>query len=268
MTARKLPRNLVEKVWGVDLLPAPFPRASKKIGEVHFEPPPEMPQLLVKHIFTSERLSIQVHPNDEQAKAADHGCRGKSECWAITSAVAGASIGLGFDRSIDAATMREAALDGSIVDMMTWHEVEPGDFFDVPANTVHAIGPGIGLVEIQQNSDLTYRLFDYGRPRELHLEEGIAAALGSPYPASLGTRLPEHGCRQLIDGPHFALWAIAGALDAAASISDEPVLVVPASGGGRINGKRIAFGECAWVDRIESLDVPRGSRFLIACPRA
>ncbi|PEQ10193.1 mannose-6-phosphate isomerase, partial [Novosphingobium sp. PC22D] len=156
----------VEKPWGRDVLPAPFSApAGKRIGEIWFEPPPELPQLLVKYIFTSEALSVQVHPSDAETMAAGLGRQGKEECWLILAAEPGARLGIGFREPLDGAAMRKAALDGSIEHLMDWHSVRPGDFFHIPAGTVHAIGAGVSLIEVQQNSDITYRLYDYGRPR-------------------------------------------------------------------------------------------------------
>src|SRR3546814_17607182 len=97
--------------------------------------------------------------------------------------------------------MRTAALDGSIEGLMAWHEVSPGDFFYIPANTVHAIGAGVSLIEVQQNSDITYRLFDYGRPRELHLEEGIGVAKGEPYAMEWSKRVAPGGAQVPVDRP-------------------------------------------------------------------
>jgi len=165
---RQLPTRLVEKVWGRDALPAPFVAPQgKRIGEIWFEPPPEHPDLLVKYLFTSENLSVQVHPSDADALAGEEG---KEECWLVLDAEPGATLAIGFDEPITAEQMEAAARDGSIEDLLTWHPVKAGDLFYLPAGTVHAIGPGLSLVEVQQTSDTTFRLFDYGRPRELHLE--------------------------------------------------------------------------------------------------
>jgi mannose-6-phosphate isomerase len=98
--------------------------------------------------------------------------RGKEECWLVIDAEPGATLGVGFHEPVSHEVLRAAALDGSIEDMLVWHPVKAGDFFYIPANTVHAIGAGVSLIEIQQNSDITYRLYDYGRPRELHLDKG------------------------------------------------------------------------------------------------
>ena len=151
-----LETRTVEKPWGRDSLPAPFTApAGKRIGEIWFEPPRDLPQLLVKYIFTSEKLSVQVHPSDTQTEAKGLGRQGKEECWLVIDAEPGAVLGIGFEQPIDAATMRAAAEDGSIEDMLTWHEVRPGDFFYIPANTVHAIGGGVSILEVHQNSDIT-----------------------------------------------------------------------------------------------------------------
>ena len=196
-----LETRTVEKPWGRDSLPAPFTApAGKRIGEIWFEPPRDLPQLLVKYIFTSEKLSVQVHPSDTQTEAKGLGRQGKEECWLVIDAEPGAVLGIGFEQPIDAETMRAAAEDGSIEDMLTWHEVRPGDFFYIPANTVHAIGGGVSIIEVQQNSDITYRLYDYGRPRELHLDEGMAVAKGEPYDMARRLLLPVSGDAALVDG--------------------------------------------------------------------
>jgi len=175
----------VEKVWGRDVLPAPFTAPTgKRIGEVWFEPPAQLPQLLIKYIFASQNLSVQVHPSDAQTLAQGLGRQGKEECWLVIAAEPGARLGIGFGQSITPQAMRAAALDGSIEHLLAWHEVRPGDFYYIPANTVHAIGAGVSVIEVQQNSDITYRLYDYGRldddkPRELHLDAAVAVAQGA-----------------------------------------------------------------------------------------
>ena len=147
---RKLPSTFVDKIWGVDRLPAPFPHPSQnRIGEVWFAPPDELDELLVKYIFTSERLSVQAHPDDRQAQGMGLGSKGKSECWVILDAEPGATIAVGFRDEITPEEMRASALDGTIVDKLVWHEVLEGDVFYIPAGTVHAIGGGVSLIEIQ-----------------------------------------------------------------------------------------------------------------------
>jgi mannose-6-phosphate isomerase len=200
----KLERRYVEKPWGRTELPPMFDAPEgKRIGEVWFTGAPDKP-LLVKYLFTSERLSIQVHPDDEQARARGLP-RGKSECWYILDAEPDATLGLGLKREVQADELRAAALDGSIEQLMHWRAVRAGDAFMVPAGTIHAVGAGISLLEFQQNSDVTYRLYDYGRPRELHLDDGIAVARAEPYPDALAQHLSPDEYRTLVEGPQFIL---------------------------------------------------------------
>jgi len=131
--------------------------------------------LLIKVLFPREKLSVQVHPNDAQALAAGkpHG-QGKTECWYVLSADPGATIALGFKEALTLDQVREAIDDGTLEDKLDAVPVKAGDMIFVEAGTVHAIGPGVVILETQQYSDVTYRMFDYGRPRELHLEAGLA----------------------------------------------------------------------------------------------
>jgi len=169
MLTRLTPR-LVPKVWGSKHLEPWFPDASEKIGEVWFEAAEPLP-LLVKFLFTTEPLSVQVHPE------------GKTEMWHILAADPGAKIAAGFREPITEERLRASALSGEIEDLLQWFEARPGDTFFIPAGTVHAIGAGLTLCEIQQHSDITYRLFDYGRPRELHLDEGARVSKLGPHAA-------------------------------------------------------------------------------------
>jgi len=128
--------------------------------------------LLVKLLFPNEKLSVQVHPDDAQAQAAGE-ARGKTECWYVLEAEPGATVALGLKEGVDVAKIAAAVADGTMESLMEWVPVEVGDMLFVDAGTVHAIGPGVVLLETQQTSDVTYRLYDYGRPRELHLEQGL-----------------------------------------------------------------------------------------------
>lgn len=179
-----MPSRPVERPWGRVRLPPPFAALAgdgSRIGEIWFEDEAtQQPDLLVKYLFTSERLSIQVHPDDAAARAA--GLRsGKDEAWLVIDADPGAAIGLGLTGTIAPEELRAAALDGSIERLIDWRPVQAGDFFYSPAGTIHAIGAGVSLVEIQQYADVTYRLYDYGRPRALHLDQAIAVADPGPF---------------------------------------------------------------------------------------
>lgn len=262
-----LETKTVEKPWGKDLLPAPFQTpAGQRIGEIWFVPPEELPQLLVKYIFTSEKLSVQVHPSDTQTEAAGLGKQGKEECWLVIDAEPGAALGVGFKEPIESEAMRQAALDGSIEDMLVWHPVKAGDFFYIPANTVHAIGGGCSIIEIQQNSDITYRLYDYGRPRELHLEEGIAVARGEPHDPQFRQHVAA-GSVSLVDGPFFRLDQLAGEPDAALSARYQgPLLVIPREGEMTVGGETVQPGQCALAASIDAVGFDPAGSCLIAQP--
>ena len=128
--------------------------------------------LLVKMLFVDEKLSVQVHPNDEEARALGQS-RGKTECWYVLDAVAGASVAVGLKEGLQASDLEVAVANGTVEDLLTQLPVNVGDMVLVDAGTVHAIGPGVVLLEVQQMSDVTYRLFDYGRGRDLHLDQGL-----------------------------------------------------------------------------------------------
>lgn len=128
--------------------------------------------LLVKLLFPNEKLSVQVHPDDAQAQAVGE-ARGKTECWYVLEAAPGAAVALGLKPGSDAEKIKAKVADGTMEELMEWVPVSVGDMLFVDAGTVHAIGPGVVLLETQQTSDVTYRLYDYGRPRELHLEQGL-----------------------------------------------------------------------------------------------
>lgn len=131
--------------------------------------------LLVKFIDSRQDLSVQVHPNDEMASRKHH-CLGKSEMWYVLDAKPGAFLYSGFSRSITPEQFKQRVHDGTITEVLAKHQVHPGDVFYIPAGRVHTIGAGILLAEIQQTSDITYRIYDYnrpgldGKPRQLHTE--------------------------------------------------------------------------------------------------
>jgi mannose-6-phosphate isomerase len=131
--------------------------------------------LLVKFLFPREKLSVQVHPDDADAAATGQPC-GKTECWYVLRANPGAQVGLGLKPGTRKAEIARAIHDTSMERLMNWIDIHEGEMIYVDAGTVHSIGGGSVIVETQQNSDTTYRLYDYGRPRELHIEDGLRAA--------------------------------------------------------------------------------------------
>lgn len=173
--------KFVERVWGSASLAPWFPSLPPSpgglpYGEVWFEGE----SLLIKFLFPSQKLSVQVHPPDKYARAHENSC-GKTEMWHIMRAEPGATIALGFREPATPEAARAAALDGSIMDLLEWREVKPGDTYMIPAGTVHAMGEGLVVAEVQQVSDVTYRLYDYGRGRPLHIDKGFDVAELKPY---------------------------------------------------------------------------------------
>lgn len=258
-----LPTKMVEKVWGARQLPAPFIAPDgQQIGEIWFDPAAPCEALLAKYLFTSEKLSVQVHPSDADAPK---GLSGKEECWLVLCAEDDARLAIGFKQPIDADAMRAAALDGSIEHLLQWHPARRGDFFYLPAGTVHAIGPGISLVEIQQNSDITYRLFDYGRPRELHLDQALAVAHGTPHDPELRRNIDLSQSARLVNGPHFRLdYCVGAPSDALLKDYAGPTLVMPLEGCVSSGGASIEAGHCGIVCTLASAEFSDHGAALIA----
>jgi mannose-6-phosphate isomerase len=229
----------VEKPWGRRDLPAPYGPtggSSEPIGEIWYEGgPPGLP-LLVKYLFTGENLSVQVHPDDSLAPKLGFE-RGKDEAWYVVGADAGAAIGIGLEQPLSAEALRSAALDGSIERRLRWHPVRPGSSFYLRAGTIHAIGAGIALVEVQQNSDATLRLYDYGRPRALQVDEAVRAALPAPYEPPAAPRQIEPGRQSLAEGFAFVLELWTGPKErVVAASSEQPIWFIPLGGNARLGG--------------------------------
>ena len=199
-----------ERIWGRESLAPYFPVTPRgeRIGEVWFTADenltslqctlgdlirnhpeilgnaadarhPGICPLLVKLIFTDDRLSVQVHPDYEYAEK-HHGSLGKTEAWYLIEAQPGSKMAIGFERPLSREALREAAQSGDIEQMLDWRDARAGDVTYLPAGTVHAMGGGLTICEIQENSDITYRLYDFGRGRELHLDHGIEVARLTP----------------------------------------------------------------------------------------
>ncbi len=202
--------------------------------------------LLAKLIDAADWLSVQVHPNDEQAREFENEPRGKTEAWVILHAEPGAQLVIGARAGATRETVAGAIQRNRLEALLVYAEVKSGDVLYIPANTIHALGPGILVYEIQQSSDVTYRLYDWrrlgldGRPRELHVERGLQVAKLESLPR---IRRPRNGL--IVDGAYFRLWrhelagdalkiesngrfqsltCIAGSVEAAAEGHDEIVL--------------------------------------------
>jgi mannose-6-phosphate isomerase len=250
MAAIQLIQKRVCKPWGRRDLPEIFDTCgAEPVGEIWFESPGrDDTELLVKYLFTSERLSVQVHPGPGHIPA-DGQRRGKDEAWFVLQADPGAEIGLGLTRPTTREDLEAAARDGSIEDLIDWRPTKAGDVLFCPAGTVHALGGGLILIEIQQNIDLTYRLYDYGRPRDLHVSQAAAVAIPGPYASGMTPHTRRDGREILVRSSAFIVerWrdVRAGLLRPA---QDRPALLVPVTGSVALDGDRIGPGEAWQVD--------------------
>lgn len=192
--------------------------------------------LLIKFLFPREKLSVQVHPDDEMARSMGLPC-GKTECWYVLSAEPGAQVGVGLKPGATKEEFAVAIKAGTAEQLLNWIDIHPGELIYVEAGTVHAIGPGSILVETQQNSDTTFRLYDYGRPRQLHLEQGLAAIKEQTRSGKMQA-VGEGDMDALVSSPHFMLtrWRLhpedlPGSTDNAGELAWRSVEVVAALSG-------------------------------------
>jgi len=229
-TIERLAPSFQEKIWGSTGLAPWFPEPQKKIGEVWFDSP-NLP--LIKFLFTSERLSVQVHPWDAFAQEHEGG-NGKTEMWHILRAGSGTKVAVGFREPVSQEEVRDGALSGTIEGMLNWVMVRPGDTIFIPAGTVHAVGAGLAMCEIQQHSDITYRLYDYGRARELHLDRAMeVSSLG---PSSARATLP-------VRCPYFHTEKLEVRGEVRKDASERVTGLIVLQGEGLINGEPFLPGE-------------------------
>ncbi|WP_174285111.1 class I mannose-6-phosphate isomerase [Sphingomonas bacterium] len=269
MPATLLQTHRVEKPWGRhDLFPGfenPRPDDAP-IGEVWFQEPGDTkPDLLIKYLFPGEKLSVQVHPDDDQAH--ERGLpRGKDECWTILQADPDAVIAVGTKVSMSRDTLRADALDGSIEDDLDWKPVKAGDFMYCASGTIHAIGGGLTCIEVQQNSETTYRLYDYGSDRELHLKDGIAVANPVPYApiVSPGQVAPDRTI--LVEGPKFVLERWSGGDHQVSLPEGTTAWIVPIKGEGSVADVTVKAGECATMTGSETVRTSEDADVLVAYP--
>jgi mannose-6-phosphate isomerase len=255
---QKLLQTFHGKVWGSpDTEPWYRNPTGLHIGEIWFEAPDSVP-LLVKLLFTSDNLSVQVHPDDAYARE-HHNSRGKTEIWHILRAEPDAKVAIGLRETVTPQRLREAALSGEIMDLLHWIPARCGDTFYVPAGAIHAIGGGLALCEIQQLSDITYRLYDYGRGRELHLDHALAVAIPEP-------------CNARIALPFVCQYFRAERLNVAgAYLTESPsrnTLYIALEGNGSLAGEPFQAGE-AWEIAAGSKPfeiVSESAAFLVTAP--
>lgn len=170
--------------------------------------------LLIKYLDASDTLSVQVHPNDELARQFHPGENGKTEAWVIIEANPGSQLYVGFNEGVTERDVRAAVDSGTVSSLLHTVDVAPGDCVFVPAGTVHAIGAGILLAEVQQSSDLTFRLYDWGyvgpdgKPRTLHIEEALQCIdfTRGPVDPIVPRLLPaDHAHEELVESEYFAM---------------------------------------------------------------
>ena len=173
-------------------------------------PDPQRFPLLLKFLFPEEKLSVQVHPDDETAQSFGESW-GKTECWYVAHAKPGAQIALGLQPGVTRAQFEQAIHEKRAEELLNWINVYQGEMIYVAGGTVHTLGPGSVIVETQQQSDTTYRLYDYGRPRPLHLEQGLGAvkertASGKVIrPAPVAINGGKNRRSSMIAAPYFAV---------------------------------------------------------------
>jgi mannose-6-phosphate isomerase len=182
--------------------------------------------LLIKFLFPQEKLSVQVHPDDEGAKQIGQAC-GKTECWYVLKAEPGAQVGLGLAPGTTREQLERAINETRAEKLLNWIDLHAGDLIYVDAGTVHAIGPGSVIVETQQNSDTTYRLYDYGRPRELHIEKGLAVTKEKTRAGKIAPQALSDGDLRLVASPCFTVekWHLKKPRDLSTSSASPSVLV-------------------------------------------
>jgi len=269
LSAVKLTTHRVEKPWGrYDLAPLfdDQPAGKPPVGEIWYEDPAGAPrELLVKYLFTSERLSVQVHPDDAAARARGF-ARGKDEAWIILSAEADSTIALGLTEPMDAQAVRAAALDGSIENKLYWKPVKAGEVIYSPAGTIHAIGKGLRVVEVQQNLDLTYRFYDYGSARELHLDEAMEVSEFGPFAGNSTPREMSVGRTIFAEGQKFVLerWTVAGRF--AIAPGSATVWILPVEGNAAIDGEPAGLGDAIILEAAAEIEIAPGATIYVAYP--
>lgn len=262
-----------ERVWGRESLLPFFPNTPRntRIGEVWFtfeenftstqkslgnllrERPeilgtaadpkhPGVCPLLLKLLFTTERLSVQVHPDDAYAEE-HHSSLGKTEAWYVMDSQSPGEVAIGFKQPISPEKLRDSALSGEIEELLDWRKVAKGDVIFTPAGTVHAIGAGVTICEIQENSDITYRLYDYGRPRELHLEHGTKVSHTGVHTHVPASKNLGAGRDELLACAYFRIERLKP--ESALQIASAPfyMLLVCVAGAGMLNGEECQAGE-------------------------
>jgi mannose-6-phosphate isomerase len=263
--------EIKRKPWGsTDLLPWNGTSTDgMPVGELWFQranaTAPDT-ALLLKLLFTTEPLSIQVHPDDTFARSIGL-ANGKTEAWYILSAAPDAQVALGLKHVLSSSQLRSTIADGSIVDMVQWHAARAGEVVFVPAGTIHAIGAGIVLAEVQQRSDATFRVFDYGRQRELHIDNAVAVAVAGPAKCQSPPMQLDEARKAVVLDAHFVLEQVEFLPGSVWTIDVQKEAWLLAIGGSaRVGAIKIAPGEAIFAegDRADIQVGDRGLKALLA----
>ena len=244
------------------------PLTGRTLGELATQYPAQLGDgdfpLLVKMLFPAAKLSVQVHPDDEQAQARGL-ARGKTECWYVLEAVPGATVACGLKDGVSVADVAAGVPAGTMESLLEQVPVAVGDMIFVDAGTVHAIGPGVVLLEVQQTSDTTYRLYDYGRPRELHLDDGLAVI-------KLGTRAgkvdpdKEETYTRLIETEYFVIDRFELAPGTAMELPMDGIgCVVGLSGAAAVNNVEFGPGQAVIVPEGSVLLTSKDGAVVVRC---
>lgn len=265
--AARLRPRLIEKRWGVTPLPKQFDYQAPgaRIGEVWFESEAggSLP-LLIKYIFADGSLSIQVHPDDDNARCYGLS-RGKEEAWYVLNAKPGSRVGLGLAGASNREQLHSAALDGTIESILDWRPLESGDFVHIPPGMIHALQGQVTLLEVGTSVDATFRLFDYESGRTLHVDKAVAASRPDlSADKKLRKRSELRAESVLLEGSNFSL--LKGALGSPilSRIEQRTRWVVPLEGrvqSGTATGKP---GDCLLLDPGAPLDLTPDCELLIA----
>jgi len=273
MAIERARTRALPKPWGVeDLRPWSTARHDgAAIGEIWYERPDIAgadSSLLLKLLFTSQPLSIQVHPDDAIARSMGLP-RGKTEAWYVLRADPQAKVALGLSRRLTGQQLRESIDNGSISDLVVWHAVSTDDIFFVPAGTIHAIGAGLVIAELQQRSDATFRLFDFDRHRELQIENAIVAADAGPAAFQVRPSQLTAERRLLVSGPYFVFERIDLAPNTSWCLdADRETWLLVLSGSAVAGSFDLATGDALFAqsDRVDIRSGAIGTTGLVAYP--
>jgi mannose-6-phosphate isomerase len=227
--------------------------------------------LLVKFIDASTPLSVQVHPSDEYAKEKGL-IAGKTEAWYILDADEGAGIYLGFNKTVTPEEVEKSALDGTITDLLNFIEVKKGECYFVRSGTVHAIGAGVTVAEVQQSSDVTFRVYDYdrvgadGKKRELHLKSALEVLCYERYQKEepkeqSGSLETDKRVKTLALNEYFTIYECEGA--GKYSSQESFLCVICVDGEGKLNGEAMKKGDTFFSPANEQIMIEGSARYLI-----